>query len=180
MSHYVGKRSERKVGVSISDLPDPTKMAMWKAMRKRLAIPEGGGEACIRNDPEFGLTPYTRRFGVELNKNVEAQNKEFAACATVINNVFDNIKIKYKVPTSTGESTRYAKHTRVTIDGKTYYTTRQAVRYAMSLCRTGQATTEEEIIKKLKELMDQGKLTLYTEEWLKEKYPNAEVIDISG
>jgi len=180
MTRYIGKRSEKKIGVSIANLPDPMNMALWKALRKRLTIPEGQGEACIRNDPEFGLTPYTRRFGIVLNPNVESQNKMFAKCARLIDSVFKNVKIKYKVETGVGSSTKYAKHTMIEIDNKKYFATRDAIRIAMSICRHENIEKAEDLLNKIKELVESGQINLYTEKEIKEKYPNAEIITLQS
>lgn len=178
MVRKIGRRSERKIGTSIKELPNPMNMALWKALRKRLAIPEGDGEVCIRNDPEFGLTPYTRRFGVEINPNVEAQNKNFASCANLIENTFQDVKIKYEKDGRFGKVTKTAFHTRFKIDNNTYYTTRDAVRYAMHLCRKGEATDTDSMLRKLKEAIEKGKINVYSEEEFLEKYPNAQIIEL--
>ncbi|MCF6194759.1 MAG: hypothetical protein L3J46_10560 [Kangiellaceae bacterium] len=180
MTRYIGKRSENKVGVSIANLPDPMNMALWKALRKRLTIPEGQGEACIRNDPEFGLTPYTRRFGIVLNPKVEEQNKMFAKCARLIDAVFKNVKIKYKVETGVGSSTKYAKHTMIEIGGSKYFATRDAIRKAMSICRHEGIEDANTLLSKIQELVNKGDIKLYTENEIKEKYPNAEIIQLQS
>ena len=183
MSRRIGRRSQIKQQMFIKELPDPMNMVLWKELRKRFTVPEKGGEAYTRVDPEFGITPTLRRFGVEYVEPVENRNNIMRACATIIDKIFENVKIKYEERNTIGGTRkREARHTRFKIGNEEYYTTRKAVRAAFSYCLKNNGNVEErDILDFIQKLIEDGKVDVLTEQDLKRKYgKEAQIIPESG
>ena len=139
----VGKRSEKKMaGMVAVALPTVNELESWKQHRKRFTyVP--GKEVAYRNDPEFGPTPYQRRFGVSSQPDtVKRRNEIMKTCAGLVDEIFEEKEIEVEIPTKYGTTRKIKKVVRV-VDGKV--ANRDAVRAAFALCldRDGNVSAAE-------------------------------------